>query len=29
VKQERIRVNDSKKVMLLFSSTLKHSLNLL
>lgn len=29
VQQERIRVNDSRKVMLLFSSALKNSLNLL
>ncbi len=29
VKEERIRVRDSKKILLLFSSTIKHSLNLL
>ena len=29
VKEERIRVRDSKKVLLLFSSTVRHSLNLL
>jgi 15-cis-phytoene synthase len=29
VKEERIRVNDGKKVYLLFSSTVKHSLNLM
>ncbi len=29
VKQERIRVNDSKKVYLLFSSAVKHSFNML